>query len=233
MHWHSAKFAEKFISTMKQVLLFLTCFLSGSLFVNAQFIADPMSNKPFYSFNGDINGNPLIFKGWNNGTIRTARGVVYTNIKLNYDATTNTLLFNINDSMFRFAEPAKEFTIDADKPGMPARKFVASEDVHDLLPRKFVQVLAEGQVQLYKHYKKNLIEVSDYNSAGRKVVEEKITYHVVRNGVLTPVVLGKKALQELLNDRWKDVDGYISQNNISVKSEEGWIKVITFYNSLF
>lgn len=218
-----------------KVFLSLTFFVflfAGS--AHAQFIADQMSNKPFYAMNSDINGNPLIFKGWNNGTIRTARGVVYTNMKLNYDATTNTLLFNINDSMFRFAEPAKEFTIDADKPGLPARKFVASEDVHDLLPRKYVQVLVEGnQVQLYKHYKKNLIEVSDYNSAGRKVVEEKITYHVLRNGVLTPVVLGKKQLQELLSDRWKEVEAHLNQNGLSVKSEEGWTKAISFYNSLF
>jgi hypothetical protein len=206
---------------------------SGTMMTQAQFIADQMSNKPFYTINPDINGNPLIFKTWNNGTIRTARGVVYTNIKLNYDATNNTLLFNINDSMFRFAEPAKEFTIEADKPGLPARRFVASEDVHDLLPRKFVQVLTEGQVQLYKHYKKSLIEVSDYNSAGRKVVEEKITYYAIKSGVLTPVALAKKPLQDLLADRWKEVEAYMNQNGLSVKTEEGWVKAISYYNSLF
>lgn len=195
-------------------------------------ISDPMNNRPYYGNNSSVEGN-LFFTGkWSPGSIKTANGIHYTNMTLKYDVLNNDVVFLINDSSFSFSEEIREFVLNTGgKNGTPAR-FVSSGSVNSSLPRKFVLVLAEGAMSLYQHQKKTIVTTSGYNLADRKILEDQNTYYVVFNGTAKSVNLNKKNLEELMGSKWQDVSAYMEKNNLSAKSESGWVGAINYFNTL-
>ncbi len=208
------------------ILLFI------SVGTSAQFISDAATGRPLYqSSDPTIEGMPFYNKVWNSGIIRTTRGMEYNNLQLKYDIYTRVLVFNVNDSMYRFTEPVKEFELL----GMNQKvaRFINSSLVHNLLPGDFVQELAKGKVNFYKHYKKVIVEIAAYNSVkGIKQFEDKNTFYVIRDNNLTEVTLSKKSLEEKLKDKWQEVSSYMEKNQLSAKSEAGWMAAIQYYNGL-
>jgi hypothetical protein len=199
---------------------------------NSTFISDPMSNTPYYGNNSDISGNVFMNTKWSAGSIKTAKGIHYTNMTLKFDVLNNDVIFLINDSNFIFAEEIKEFILNTgSKNGNPAR-FVTSASVNIALPAKYVQVLAEGKMGFYLHLKKNIVTATGYGVADKKVLEDKNTYYTIQNGSVKSVNLNKKSLEEIVGDKWPRVNQYLEQNNLSAKSEQGWAAAITYYNTL-
>jgi hypothetical protein len=200
---------------------------------NAQFISDAATNRPLYQLPADIQGTPFLNNNWSDGNIISESGVNYTKMRLKFDVFRNELVFNINDSSFRFNDPVKEFelTLTGNKATGTA-KFIKSSLVHNKLPEEFVQELIKGKTGLYKHYKKNVVEVASYNMVGNKIFEDRVTFYILKNGAAEMVSLSKKTLQEMLADKWAQIDEYMQQNNLSAKNEAGWIAAIAYYNSL-
>lgn len=209
---------------------FILLFISSA--ASAQFISDAATGRQFYqSSDQSIEGVPFYNKAWNSGIIRTTRGMEYSNLQLKYDIYTRVLVFNVNDSMYRFTEPVKEFELNLSN--QKVARFINSSMVHNLLPGDFVQELAKGKVNFYKHYKKVIVEIAAYNSVkGTKQFEDKNTFYVIRDNNLSEVTLNKKSLEEKLKDKWQEVSSYMDKNQLSAKSEAGWIAAFQYYNGL-
>jgi hypothetical protein len=217
---------------MKKILSFFTLLLLTHI-GNAQFISDPGTNKPIYYSQPDIQGSPFANTKWSNGIIITEKGLSYDNLLFKYDAYLHELVFQINDSTYRFTEPVKEFTINNfDGKTENISRFVKSSSIHNLLPGLFVQQLANDKVSFYKHYKKIITETTNYGAAAGKQFEDKISYYIIVNNQLRLVVLSKKVLKDVLDDKWTEVDHYMGKNKLSPKSESGWARAIEYYNSL-
>jgi predicted RecB family nuclease len=206
------------------------------LFVNitgfSQFISDATTGKPYYQASDvNIEGTPLL-TSWSKGVIKTVKNTVIENLFLNYDVYTKTVLFKINDSIYQFTEPVKEFVLENEK-GEKV-KFVKSGMVHNLLPGEFAEELVTGKMNLYKHYKKVIIEVADYNSVrGKKMYDNKNSFYTVIDNQLTLIPsLSKKQLEQIMGSKWRSVLAYMEQNKLSFKSQDGWIAAINHYNSL-
>ncbi len=205
-------------------LLFVN--LCAGYTASAQVIYDPLSNKPYYASAGDQSGNPLIVSGWNAGTILGENGTRYKGIKVNYDVLQKNVVFKLNEeTIYVFNDPVKEFTIDGDVAGQ-TRRFIRSDNIHPQLPGSFVEALVSGAIGFYKHIVKSLVEVTEYNSMPRKMIEEKIHYYVIREGNLLRATLTKKSLEEL----FPSSGDYIRQEKLSPKSESDWIKLIMHLN---
>lgn len=217
---------------MKKITLLFTAIL-GCYSMQAQFISDPGSNKPLYSSPGNnIQGNPFLNTNWSSGVIRTERGMEYSNLFLKFDVYNSELVFNVNDSMYRFTEPVKEFLLNTPNGKAMAAKFIKSSFVHNLLPAGFVQEVVKGKMCLYKYYKKDIVETTSYNMVAQKQFEDRVSYYVIIDNTLKPVSLNKKTLEEILKDKWVQVSTQMDQNGFSAKNEAGWVGAITYYNSL-
>lgn len=212
----------------RTALLFLS-FVSIAA-VRAQVISDPLSNKPYYSSPSDRSGSPLILPDWGNGTILSENGTRYKGIQVNFDALQKAVVFKIEENIYLFNEPVKEFTVDNNAEGR-TRLFVRSDNVHPQIPASFVEVLASGKNGLYKLVSKSVVELTDYNSVARKVIEEKKTYFFVREGKLQQVVLNKKGVQEIQSVCGTGLEAFMREQGLSGKSEADWIKLIEYCNS--
>jgi hypothetical protein len=217
---------------MKKItLLTLLCLLVH--YANAQFISDPGTNRPLYQSSSDVQGNPFFNSNWCDGSIISEKGINFTKMQLKFDVFRNELVFNINDSSFRFLDPVKEFFLNVQgSKGRNTVKFIKSSIVNEKLPGSFVQELAVGAIGFYKHYKKVVVEVTGYNMASKKSFEDRNTYYIVQNGTPLMVNLNKKSLELILGAKWQVVNAYMERNNLSVKSEAGWIEAINYFNTL-
>ncbi len=215
----------------KNVLLLI--FISVSAVLNAQFISDVTSNRPFYQMPANIQGNPFFSSNWMAGTILTERGIEYSNLLLKFDMYNGQLVFGVNDSMFRFTEPVKEFVLkNPSNEKINSAKFINSAFVHNLLPSGFVQELCKGKVNFYKSYKKVVVELAAYNSVATKQFEDKVTYFIIKDNNLTSIILNKKQAEEIFKDKWVEVASYLEQNQLSAKNEKGWAAAVLYFNSL-
>ncbi|WP_407527503.1 hypothetical protein PDL71_07455 [Lacibacter sp. MH-610] len=199
---------------------------------SSTFISDPLNNRPYYGNNSDIEGNTFFSSKWSAGSIKTANGIHYTNMTLKFDAFRNEVVFLINDSTFVFAEEIREFTLNTGSKNGGVAKFVKSNSVAGSLPPKYVLALAEGKISFYMHQKKNLVTTTGYNMADRKIIEDRNTYYIVQNGNSQSVSLNKKNLEEIIGAKWQEVNAYMEKNNLSAKSEAGWIEAINYFNTL-
>lgn len=216
---------------MKKVFFLFIC-IGFLLKTESQVISDAFSGKPLYQQNDpNLAGTVFFSKNWHPGIIRTNRGIEYNQLQLNFDIYQQMLVFMINDSIYHFTDPVKEFEFNMGN-GRNV-KFVESNQIHNLLPGNFVEELVKGKLNLYKHYKKIVVEISAYNSvSGTKQLEDKNTYFVIRDNQLTEISLNKKKLSELLSDKWKEVESFLGKNLLSAKTEAGWAQAIQFYNTL-
>lgn len=217
---------------MKKITLFLI-FISVATVLKAQFISDATSNRPFYQMPANIQGSPFYNSNWMPGIIRTERGIEYSNLLLKFDVFNEQLVFSVNDTMFRFTEPVKEFVLNSpSNEKNNSVKFIKSAFVHNLLPVGYVQELCKGKVNFYKSYKKVVVELAAYNSVATKQFEDKVTYFIIKDNNLTLIILNKKQAEEIFNDKWVQVAAYMQENHLSAKNEAGWIAAFAYYNSL-
>lgn len=114
-------------------------------------------------------------------------------------------------------------------------RFVYSEYIGATMkPEKgFYELLQAGKAELYKQYKKNMIETRPYGSATiEQSIQTYLSHFILLNGKWTRIKR-LKDLPEILADRKKEVAQFIEEKKISRDSEESYITVIAYYNSLF
>ena len=211
------------------VALALTLFI-GSGSVEGQILYDALSSRTFYSLPTDKTGNPLWLNAWGRGTILGANGVNYKAEKMNYDVLSDKVIFEMDGITYVFQDRVTEFNIES-KPGETWKRFVRSASQHPLLPSPFVEVLESGRIGFFKHVGKVVVEITEYNSMPKKVIEDRIQYFVLANGVLQKVLLNKKTLIDLFSDHKDQIETLLNKQSVSPKTEAGWMQVIHYLNN--
>ena len=93
--------------------------------------------------------------------------------------------------------------------------------------------LVSGRAFLYKQIFKTVNEPKNYIPGGTEIsVNSSEEYFIYTDSTLLPLKKIKE-VPGLLNNKFKQVDTYITTNKLSGKSEPGFIDVIKYYNSLF
>lgn len=105
-----------------------------------------------------------------------------------------------------------------------------SIDKHDA--KTFYQVLTNGKIQLLKQIKKIFIEEKAFNSATvtRRFDTDK-SYYSFKDGKMIRLKRTKQSVLETLADQKDAVEKFISNNKLSIKSDQDLVKIFSFYNS--
>jgi hypothetical protein len=191
------------------------------------------SKSPDYS---NVTGNPYLFKDWSDGVIRFSSGRVMKQFKLKFDCAKNQLLLQFNGTTFGAESKVNEFEMYPKgnrrdtlifKKGFPAADLATGET--------FYQVLTTGKVTLLKQISMNIIEekqvVTSTGSLFRRY-EEVRKYYLLRDGAMSRINDEKGAFIELLNDSTGEINKFIAANQLRMKTEEDYLKVVKKYNQL-
>lgn len=213
--------------------------LSGMLFSvtafsqNISILQDPLSSRIFnIEKYAEIRGTPFLADKWTMGSVVTTKGI-YENLELKYNVYDNALFFNKNEEAFELQDDIVSFTL-MHKPGTPESYSVYRKGITGpgLPVEQFVQVLAEGAIDLYRLDLKHVSEMSEVNAGIVKTFTGGIKYYVEKDKAVTLIKADKESALSLLADKADQVKDFITSNRISFRKEDDLVKVFKYYNSL-
>jgi hypothetical protein len=223
---------------MKHKLLFfiiLLCLLSN--FVNAQdtWIDQYPSRKSFGRNNlaiSDIQGSPYLDEQYRIGTVLTVDNLLYKDIPLRYNCFDDVLEFKKNDVSFELKP--KELIKRAEFGG---QVFSYKEYESDgSTSKSYFALLAEGKATLCARYTIKFYEPEPIKAYADPVparfADFDERYYVSINNSPAKIIVNNKKLVEMLADKQKEIESFISKQKLSYKKAEDMRKIITYYNSL-
>jgi len=215
-------------------LLIIGCCLF-SINAKAQYLHDINGTPITRSRYQDVSGSPFLADGWSAGTVKFTNGVSYKdNLFLKYNVKDDELYFKgKNDEPLLFVDSVAEFAIKGPA-GVIHHYRNGFKPIDGYTNRSFFEVLADGTVELLKKTNKTILETKAYNSptTERSFVEVN-QYYLLRSGKAMPIrKRDNKSILSVLSDKQPALEKYIKDNNLNLKNDSDFSKLIIYYNSL-
>jgi len=198
-------------------------------------LGEPFQGQHFkLKADNEIEGDPFLFTDWKSGEVTLKNNEKYRVERLNLDASRDRFIYYKNDTMYEFFDDIKEIRIyNENHLSNPGSDMVFRIDINPTAAN-FVQVLATGKVTIFQEYEKKP-EGENYSNGivnnTRKYVLHSIQYALIGNKAI-PIKFSSSTLDDLTLDKKTQVNTFIKANNLKVKKENDFLKVITFYNSI-
>jgi hypothetical protein len=180
-------------------------------------------------------GTPYVFSEHMKGNIYFANKLRVNGLLINYDCYNNLLIYLSGESAYLInSSQIDYFEI---YPGQDSSMLFKQVLVEKLKKRIFLQVLYNDSSVLYKRYFKEFRE-ADYGgpySQDRRYDEyhDRHSYYIkTADNALQELKPRKKSILEVLEDRSGDLEKYIKQENPDLKSDDGLVQLIRFYDNL-
>jgi hypothetical protein len=139
-------------------------------------------------------------------------------------------VFIKNDTVYSFSEDIREFVVTDNKTTLTFSK--GSVFKSSSLPEVFMLKLHDAPVFL-KQTTKKLSEVPTYDSPNKIYrFQENITYYTQTNTGFEKHSLNKNDAKKIFFNKWKELEKFADKNDISFKSEQGWIQLLDYYKTL-
>jgi len=188
----------------------------------------------------DIKGNPMYFEDWVTGKIMRHDALIYEDVVLNYNGYSRTFEIKTGDEMIEL-DGSVYLRVDvdaADNPHaadrIPTEDFAFQKNLHSRFNDDFVIILfAENDVMLIKEFRVNIAKhtIQDVGkSIDFKDFNRKELYYLKADGRLTPLRYKKKVILNAFDK--PEVESFISENKLRLKTEADLIALARFYSTL-
>lgn len=219
----------------RTIILSLFFFFSiGSVFAQAQFLADNMG-RPFRNVRyTNISGSPYFNDNFQKGIVRFGSASKEAKVFVQYDQVIDLLSYKdkISD------EEVKEFVIiasDFKLINLVTGDTTSFVNIPEAGKSVYYQVLAEGKKYnfLVKEFKK-IVDVSTYNSANKEKRVSANTKYFVRvnaDGSLKPLSLDKKSVNSFFAGNEAKADAFMAKNKYSYKNKDDVTSLFSYMDS--
>jgi len=181
-------------------------------------------------------GSPFYLNEWTVGNLILASKKKYAGVFVKLNLQTDRVHYQYQETKAeRVAGDGIVLEVELKDPGrldtVRFRCHFPPIDKHDL--KTFYQVLVNGKVVLLKQIKKILIEEKAFNSATitRRFDTDK-SYYVFKNEGMIRLKRTKSGILDVLSDKKEFIEKFVSDNKLTIKSDDDLAKVFTYYNSL-
>lgn len=183
-----------------------------------------------------VKGSPYLYEDWQKGAVLVSGTVEPQPALLNYDCVNEQLLVRMSDGLPSSLpiEHIPAFLI-ADESNNDGFAFFVS-DTNEKGNKTYYQVLYNEKTLLYQHLKKHF-KPADYQRAynpNRRFdeFEWEIQYFIKKeNGVPEKVKLNPKAILKLFPEKDKELNKYISDHKLKIKTADELAQVLSYYDS--
>lgn len=180
--------------------------------------------------NDSYDGSPLLSREKHNVlTIYSKDNKVFTFSQGNYNAKEDKfVVWLTKDSIYQFSNS------EIDSTTINNLKF---KRIKSQIDERNYAILAETDAfSVVKGYFFSTIEADINPLTGKKLNKDRIvikeTVFTYKNGNLEEFKLSKKHILKLLSNKKKEIQGYVSKNNLSYKSERDLKRIVKYYDSL-
>jgi hypothetical protein len=195
--------------------------VAGTPFVNAK-------------FSKVVDGSPFFNEQMMRGAIILSEGKEYRNILVRLNLLESQVNYIDEKQIEMIATTPISEVVLWDTINNNHHRFVFSNYIEttDRLEEGFYELLQAGKAQLFKQYKKNLLESKPYGSATiEQSIKTEFRYFVLFSG--KSVKIKKiKDLTDLLNDKKNEIQKFVEDKKLTKDNEANFEAIIAYYNSL-
>ncbi|RYE26926.1 MAG: hypothetical protein EOP45_02875 [Sphingobacteriaceae bacterium] len=221
---------------MKKYLFSIPFILININVLKAQIYQNALNGIAYKEQNlGDVKGSPYVFDDWSVGTAQTSKGLI-NDINLKYSQFEDQVVFKSKDGQtLQFADQVRDFTLlhkENDKQSVIHYRNGYS-NIPGLDNKSYFEVLVDGKCQLLKKTTKKIKQETIYGSTEPSksfTVTTRYYIETPEKGLL--VKKDKKSILSALPNKQQELETYIKNNNIDCKSDEGLMKLVTYYNAI-
>jgi len=177
----------------------------------------------------EVKGSPYFSDEWLPGAIKANDGKVYNNVFIKLDEVKSQLLLktSLSGAESESTVPIIEFRVMH----FGASKVFKSQKVGSKM--KFMEVLYEGKVSLFKLHQKDIVDDRAFNSAtADKKITESIFYYLSLDGELQKVKLSSKTVLMYIKDHRQELEKYIKDNKLSLDNEKDVVMLLQYHSSI-
>jgi hypothetical protein len=179
----------------------------------------------------DVEGSPYFLDSWAKSTIKMQNGNTYKDMDVKLDEVEHKLVFKSDNGLASyFTDPIVEFRLVYTKGGEQQSSYFRSGYNGDAL--NFYEVLTDGNVQFLKLNSKNIKENKGYGEGTAvKRIEDQSDYFLYKDDKLVHLKRDKKFVFGVLSKQ-AELEAYIKMNNLNLKNDTDFAKIIAYYNSI-
>ena len=205
---------------------------------NAQFkIGQDIVGTPYDSrrTEGYI-GDAYLYPDWAIGHVLQEDEKYFNDMLLKYDIYNDRIIFKSHgDIPMAFKYAVKEFQIiHKNSINEPMALFKNGfPEIGKYNSKSYYQILTEGKTTLVKKPYKSIVESLPYGESEKKktFVANEI-YFLHHQGKMIKLKKSKKSLIDILSDKKAELIAFMKDKNLNMKSEEDYVSVVNYYNSL-
>ena len=202
-----------------------------------QFIIVDKNGGSFHSYYEGVEGNPFFIENFRSSTIKLISGLEFNNVTARLDLYKQIIQIKLNGDTVKMVLPGNiaEIIFYDTLQSLPNNyKFQTGyPEIDNLNRNNFYQVLSDGNVTLLKSSIKKINktknEMSGEISSQFDIYEDHYLYVKYE---MKRVKKDKEYLLNLLTDKRKELETYISAQKMNLKSMDSIKKLIDYYNSL-
>ena len=181
-----------------------------------------------------VEGSPFFNEQKMRGAIILSEGKEYKNILLRLNLLESQVNYlNEKEVELIASTPVREIVL-WDTINNHDHRFIFSDYIKttDKPEKDFYELLQAGKAELYKQYKKRILENKPYGSATvEQTIQTNLRYYVLLND--TWIKLNKlKDLPNTFPGKRVEISKFISDNRLSGDTEKNFEAVVSYYNSL-
>jgi len=195
-----------------------------------------VNGRPFKNVINDVEGSPYFIDEFRFADIILSKGTVYENLKVKIDICNQEAHLIADDQKEIIAEDGliREIIL-ADSAG-GSNYFIFKTGfppINKNNTNSFYQILSDGEIQLLKFAKKEIVETKDVMSGEvSKAFVQYDDYYVFQNGEIEKLKKDKKFVLALMNDQQQKIVEYLKDKKINFKNVGALTYIFDYYNSL-
>ena len=202
-----------------------------------QFIIVDKNGGSFHSYYEGVEGNPFFNENFRSSTIKLVSGLEFNNVMARLDLYKQIIQIRLNGDTVKMVLPGNIIEIvfyDTVQSLTNEYKFQTGyPEIDNLNRNNFYQVLSDGKITLLRSSIKKINkfknEMSGETSSQFDIYEDHYLYVKYE---MKRVKKDKEYLLNLLPDKRKELEIYITAQKMNFRSMDSIKKLIDYYNSL-
>jgi hypothetical protein len=195
-----------------------------------------VAGTPFVTakFSKVVEGTPFFNEQMMRGAIILSEGKEYRNIWVRLNLLETQVNYIDEKQVEMIATTPISEVVLWDTINNHHHRFVFSKYIEttDKPEKDFYELLQAGKVELYKQYKKRMMESKPYGSATvEQYIKTDVRYFVLIGGKWVKIKKVKE-LSDLLTDKKNEIRKFIDDKKITKDSEENFEAIVAYYNGL-
>jgi hypothetical protein len=197
------------------------------------------NGQPFKreSDNDDIQGSPYFIDGFRYANVTLSQGVFYENIKVKIDLChqeAHVIGDDQKEMIVKDGLIGEIVLVDSANGKLVFYKFQTGFPAIDKNGvYNFYEVLSDGNIQLLKFIKKEIIETKDVMSGEvKKEFEQYEDYYTYHDGIINKLKKDKDFILDLMKDEQQKIAEYLKGKKMNYKNVGILTELFDYYNSL-